>query len=45
MENELEDLREQLNCMLDSKEYSYGDILKISEELDKLIVKYYNAYQ
>ena len=42
MMNELENLRDQLHYMLDSNEYSYEDILKVSEELDKLIIKYYN---
>ena len=41
MNNELENLRNQLYSMLDSNECSYEDILKVSEDLDELIVKYY----
>jgi hypothetical protein len=45
MKNALENLRDKLHNMLDSNEYSYEDILKVSEDLDKLIVKYYYEYQ
>jgi len=38
----LEELRDKLNIMLDSNKYSEEEILKVSQELDKLIVKYYN---
>ena len=42
MRNKLESLRDELNKMLESNEYTYGQILAVSEDLDKLIVKYYN---
>jgi hypothetical protein len=38
--SELENLREKLNSMLISEEYSYKEILKISQKLDVLIVRY-----
>jgi len=38
---EMEELREQLNNMLDSNEYSSSEILEVSQKLDILIVKYY----
>lgn len=37
---EIENLREQLNAMLDSEEYAYNEILLVSQKLDTLIVKY-----
>jgi hypothetical protein len=45
METELENLRDKLHNMLDSNEYSYKEILKVSEDLDKLVVKYLNNYK
>ena len=39
----LEELRDKLFIMLDSNTYSKEEILKISEELDKLIVDYYKT--
>lgn len=45
MKNTIEKLRDKLHNMLESNEYSYEDILKVSEDLDKLIVKYYNDYE
>lgn len=38
----LEELRDKLYIMLDSNEYSAEEILNASQELDKLIVNYYN---
>jgi hypothetical protein len=38
----LEELREKLHNMLDSEEKSYEEILKLSQELDREIVIYYN---
>ena len=38
---EMEELREQLNKMLDSNEFSNNEILEVSQKLDTLIVKYY----
>jgi hypothetical protein len=45
METELEILRDKLHNMLDSNEYSYKEILKVSQDLDKLVVKYHNNYK
>ena len=42
MRNKLESLRDELNKMLESNEYNYAQILAVSEDLDKLIVRYYN---
>lgn len=42
MKKTMEDLREKLYVMLDSNECSYEEILQVSQELDKLIVHYYN---
>lgn len=42
MNKNLEELREELYIMLDSNEYSYDEILNVSQELDKLIINYYN---
>lgn len=41
MEKELEELRYKLNKMLISNEYTYEEILKVSQKLDKLIICYY----
>lgn len=38
---EIEELREQLNFMLSTDQFPYMEILKVSQELDELIVKYY----
>lgn len=38
----LEELRDKLYIMLSSDEYSEKEILNVSQELDKLIVDYYN---
>jgi hypothetical protein len=38
----MEELREELHIMLASNECSYEEILNISQELDKLVVDYYN---
>lgn len=38
---EIEALRELLNRMLGSNDYSYKEILEVSQELDLLIVEYY----
>jgi hypothetical protein len=39
----LEELRDKLNKMLDSDEYTDEEILKVSQKLDKLIVNYYKS--
>lgn len=36
----IEEMREKLNDMLASENHSYSEILKISQELDVLIVAY-----
>ena len=41
MKNELESLRDKLYNMLNSNKYDYEEILKTSEDLDKLIIIYY----
>ena len=38
--DELEKLRECLNQMIVSEEYTYEEILKVSQEIDCLIVQY-----
>ena len=38
----LEELRDKLYIMLGSNEYSQDEILTVSQELDKLIINYYN---
>lgn len=42
MKKTMEELREELYIMLDSNEFSYEEILRVSQELDKLIVHYYS---
>lgn len=41
MEKILEELRDQLNTMIASNEFTPEEILAVSQELDKLIVSYY----
>ncbi len=41
MEKMLEELRDQLNSMVNSNEFTTEEILAVSQELDKLIVSYY----
>lgn len=41
MNKSIEELREELELMLISDQYSPEEILKVSEKLDKLIVDYY----
>jgi hypothetical protein len=41
LREKIEDLRELLNSMIDSDDYTYREILEVSQELDVLIVKYY----
>lgn len=41
MEDSIEKLREVLHSMLNSEEKDFSEILKISEELDALIIKHY----
>lgn len=41
MEKILEKLREQLNSMVNSDEFTTEEILAVSQELDELIVSYY----
>lgn len=43
MKETLEELREELQIILDSNECNYEEILHISQELDKLIIDYYNS--
>ncbi|MBA5850384.1 aspartyl-phosphate phosphatase Spo0E family protein [Clostridium sp. cel8] len=43
MDNLLEELRSKLNSMISSNEYTYEEILKVSQELDFQIVNYYNS--
>ncbi|MBC8059214.1 MAG: aspartyl-phosphate phosphatase Spo0E family protein [Clostridiaceae bacterium] len=42
MKTTMEELREELYVMLDSSEFNYEEILNVSQELDKLIIDYYN---
>jgi hypothetical protein len=37
---EIEDLKEKLNDMISSEDFTYKEILKVSQCLDVLIVKY-----
>ena len=39
----IEELRKLLDSMIASEDYAYRDILKVSQELDLLIVEYYRA--
>lgn len=39
-DKEIRDLRERLDSMISSEGYSYSDILKVSQELDALIVEF-----
>lgn len=41
MPNQIRDLREKLNSGFENGELDYEEILKISEELDELIVRFY----
>ncbi|MBP2031892.1 hypothetical protein J2Z42_000557 [Clostridium algifaecis] len=43
MNETIEELRDKLNKMLDSNEYTREEILKTSVQLDKLIVFYYKS--
>lgn len=43
MKKTMEELREELHIMLESNECNYKEILKMSQELDKLIADYYNS--
>lgn len=40
---EIEKLRELLNNMIESGQYTYNEILEVSQELDLLIVGYYRT--
>ncbi|AND84474.1 hypothetical protein CTDIVETGP_1216 [Clostridium tyrobutyricum DIVETGP] len=40
----LEKLRDKLNKMMDSDEYTDAEILKVSQKLDELIVYYYKSH-
>ncbi|RMC93847.1 aspartyl-phosphate phosphatase Spo0E family protein [Clostridium autoethanogenum] len=42
MKETLEKVRNKLYTMLDSGEFTDEEILSVSQELDKLIVSYYN---
>ncbi|MHB1394125.1 MAG: Spo0E family sporulation regulatory protein-aspartic acid phosphatase [Clostridia bacterium] len=37
----IENLKELLNSMVGSDDYTYTEILEVSQELDVLIVRYY----
>lgn len=37
--NDIEDLKKKLNDMISSDEFTYNEILQVSQELDVLIVK------
>lgn len=39
----IKDLRELLNSMIDSIDYTYSEILEVSQRLDILIVQYYRT--
>lgn len=41
--NELENLRDKLNEMIVSDEYTDEEILKVSQQLDELVVDYYKS--
>jgi hypothetical protein len=38
---EIEALKQQLNSMIISEDVNYNEVLKVSQELDVLIVEYY----
>lgn len=42
---DLEETRDKLNKMLDSDEYTDEEILKASQQLDKLVVDYYKSHE
>ena len=42
MDKTIEELRERLYIMLDEQEISYDEILGVSQQLDELIVLYYD---
>lgn len=37
--NEIENLKKKLNYMISSEEFTYSEILKVSQDLDILIVR------
>lgn len=41
MKNEINKIREKLYKEMESRNNDYGEVVRISEELDKLIVEYY----
>lgn len=43
MKKILEETRNKLNAMLDSNKYTKAEILKVIQQLDKLIVYYYKS--
>lgn len=43
MKKILEETRNKLNAMLDSNKYTSEEILKVSQQLDRLIVYYYKV--
>ncbi|MEY8000687.1 aspartyl-phosphate phosphatase Spo0E family protein [Clostridium sp. Mt-5] len=45
MEKILEKLRNKLNGMLNSNEYTSKEILQVSQQLDELIVYYYKLQE
>lgn len=44
MEDEIEELREHLNKMIENKDADPESILRLSQELDLLIVEHYNTH-
>lgn len=40
IEDRIEDLRDKLHVILENEEHNFKKILKISQELDELIVQY-----
>lgn len=45
VKDKIDDLRELLHKEIDSDQVDYNKVLKISKELDELIVKYYKDKQ
>ncbi|AGK97489.1 aspartyl-phosphate phosphatase Spo0E family protein [Clostridium pasteurianum] len=41
----LEELRDKLNKMLVSDEYTDEEILQVSQRLDKLVIDYYESHR
>lgn len=41
--NKIEKLQDHLNSIIVSKDIDYEEVLKVSRELDELIIQYYKA--